>query len=490
MKTDLHKLPALLAAVLLVVLAAAGCSESAPEPEASAVPAAEIGFSDKVIPPSFGEDSASEPNPTAAPAVLLDGFYCAPSAVFLPLSGRNVTAEELSVALEHLPEVRRVELRDVRFTSGERARLRAERPDIVFQWPVEVLGQVFLSTDISISFADRGDLDEESLREIREAAAEFYDLRTIDLSGCALGNGSLHELDTSLPDTDVRWTLDLYGVTVCSTDREIDLSGRKVKDKGAALEEALPFFPRLEKVVMCDCGVSNKDMDALNQKYEDIRFVWMVDIQWAAIRTDAEFFTPYRASGVTQTHRRAGLKNLWYCPDLIALDIGHSHASDLSFLTVMPHLKYLIIVENYVTDPSLLGELRELKWLEMFQCSIRDISPLVNCTALEDLNICYITAPGDNVYETLRQMTWLKRLWCSGTRMSKAQLASLKEELPDCEIWCLRGDESTGSTWRYSESYYEMRDAFHMYYMDIRGNAVKRLDEEGLAKMHKRFWKY
>ena len=29
-----------------------------------------------------------------------------------------------------------------------------------------------------------------------------------------------------------------------------------------------------------------------------------------------------------------------------------------------------------------------------------------------------------------------------------------------------------------------------MYYMDIRGNAVKRLDEEGLAKMHKRFWKY
>ena len=73
--------------------------------------------------------------------------------------------------------------------------------------------------------------------------------------------------------------------------------------------------------------------------------------------------------------------------------------------------------------------------------------------------------------------------------MSKAQLSALKEELPDCEIWCLRGDESTGSTWRYSESYYEMRDAFHMYYMDIMGNPVRRLDEEGLAKMHRRFWK-
>ena len=485
MKTHVRILPALAAAALLIVLAASGCSEAASEPEASAAPAAEDGFSGEAIP---AEDTP-EPNPTASPAVFLDGFYCAPSAVFLPLSGRSVTAEELSGALKQLPEVRRAELRDARFTSEERARLRAERPDIVFQWPVEVLGQTFLSTDTTISFAGRGDLDEGALREIREAAAEFYGLRTIDLTGCPLENDALHELDTSLPDTDVRWTFDLYGASVCSTDREIDLSGRKVKDKGAALEEALPLFPNLEKVVMCDCGVSDKDMDALNQKYEDIRFVWMVDVQWAAIRTDAEFFTPYRASGVTQTHRRAGLKNLWYCTDLVALDIGHSHTSDLGFLTVMPHLKYLIIVENYVTDPSLLGGLRELKWLEMFQCSIRDISPLVNCTALEDLNICYITAPGDNVYETLRQMTWLKRLWCSGTRMSKAQLSALKEELPDCEIWCLRGDESTGSTWRYSESYYEMRDAFHMYYMDIMGNPVRRLDEEGLAKMHRRFWK-
>ena len=65
----------------------------------------------------------------------------------------------------------------------------------------------------------------------------------------------------------------------------------------------------------------------------------------------------------------------------------------------------------------------------------------------------------------------------------------LREALPDTEIWCLTGDESTGSTWRYSESYYEMRDAFHMYYMDIWGNRTKRLDEEGLARMHRKFWK-
>ena len=245
MKREIRILPALLTAVLLIVPALAGCSEAAPSPEAPAAPEGEAGYSEEAVPPAPGEDSASEPNPAVAPAVILDGFYCAPSAVFLPLSGRSVTAEELSGALEHLPAVRRVELRNARFTSEERAQLRAERPDIVFQWPVDVLGQTFLSTDISISFADREDLDEGSLREIREAAAEFYDLRTIDLSGCSLDNDVLHELDTSLPGTDVRWTLDLYGVAVCTTDREIDLSGRAVKDKGAALENALPLFPKL-----------------------------------------------------------------------------------------------------------------------------------------------------------------------------------------------------------------------------------------------------
>ena len=462
----------------LLLLTAAGCAansaQPAPEPEPSAVPS-----------------PTAAPNPTEPPAVYLDGFYCSRAATFLPLSGRNVTASELRSALEQLPDVRRVELRDVRFTPEERSALRGAFPGVVFQWPVEVLGGEFLSTDLTISFAGREDLPGDAPERIREAAGEFYDLRTVDLTGCGLDDETLHALDLDLGETDVRWTVEVYGVPVSTTDREIDLSGKNLKpDKAAALEEVLPLFSRLEKVVMCECGISDKDMDALNQKYEDIRFVWMVDIQWAAIRTDADFFTPYRASGVKQTHRRAGLANLWYCTDLVALDIGHSKTRNMDFLSVMPHLKYLIVVENYLTDCSLIGELKELKWLEMFQCPVKDISGLVGCTALEDLNICYITAPGDNVYETLRQMTWLKRLWCSGTRMSRDQLASLKEELPDCEIWCRRGDESTGSTWRYSESYYEMRDAFHMYYMDIEGNAVRRLDEEGLAKVHKRFWKY
>ena len=471
----------LIPAALLALLLAAGCARSAGSDASAAA--------EPVGTPAVTAPATERANPTATPGVYLDGFFCSENAQVLPLTGRRIPARELAEALSRLPEVRRVEMRDAPYTPEERAMLRERYPSVVFQWPVELLGETFLSTASEISFAGREDLTKASLEAIRDAMDEFFSLYTVDLTGCGFENDTLFALSRSLGDTDVRWRFDLCGVEVCSTDREIDLSDHKLRDRIEELESALPFLSRLQKVVMCDCGVDNETMAALNEKYEHIRFVWMVDIEWAAIRTDNLYFTPYAASGVRQTRRLTGLKNLKYCPDLIALDIGHCHTQDLSYLAVMPHLRYLILAENYVTDITLVGELKELKWLEMFQCVTRDLSPLLGCTALEDLNICYISTPGDNVYETLRQMTWLKRLWCSGTRMSKAQLAALREELPDCEIWCRTGDESTGSTWRYSESYYEMRDAFHMYYMGITGNQVARLDAEGLEKMHKRFWK-
>ena len=462
-------------AVLAGVLWSASRSPAAPTPSPSAQPAV---------------SAAPSPNPTEAPGVLISRrYYSRNKTTRLTLKGEEITANELREILGILTNVEYIELPDSRIGYFDQTALMREFPDVVFDWPVRICGRAFNSLDEEISFAGQQGLYKYSLVMMQLRADAFYNLRSIDLTGCGYENEELHALDAALGDgIDVVWTIDLYGVEVCSTAEEIDLSDHLVTDKGAQVEAALPWFSHLKKVVMCNCGVSNEDMDALNNRHEDVRFVWMVDIQWAAIRTDSDFFIPYRSSGVKQTRRRAGLKNLVYCTDLIALDIGHAHTQDISYISVMPHLKYLIIAENYVVDISVLEDLKELKWLEMFQCVTRDLSPLLGCTALEDLNICYLVAPRDNVFETLRQMTWLKRLWCSGSTMTKDQVRQLREALPDTEIWCRMGDESTGSTWRYSESYYEMRDAFHMYYMDITGNRVRRLTAEELQRMHDRFW--
>ena len=434
-------------------------------------------------------DSA-EPNRAGAEYVCIFGHMYDPGERVLTLPWLHVTAGELLEKLPLFPVLERVELPNCSFTPREQFALLRACPRTEFLWPVSVCGQVFTSADETVSLAGREDLTDRDLAEIRMRAGLFPELKTLDLSGCDFSEDAVCSLADALEGTEVIFDLDLYGVRVSSAAEEIDLSDHLVRDGGDRLREMMPRMPRLRKVVMCNCGLSDKAMDELNSQYEDVRFVWLVRIKWAAIRTDSDFFIPYRESGAIQTGGQAGLKGLWYCPDLVALDVGHSDTDDLSFLSVMPRLQYLIIAENYAYDITPVGQLRDLRWLEMFQCCTRDVSPLLNCRALENLNVCYVATPADNLFETLRQMTWLKRLWCSGTNMSRAQVQALREALPDTEIWCKAGDESTGSTWRFHESYYEMRDAFHMYYMDIEGHRVRRLTPEEIQRVHKKYWRY
>lgn len=430
-----------------------------------------------------------EPNPSAVPGVIINGRHYLPDAKTVRETGKGLSVAELRASLSLLPQLERVELSDPDLTPGEQVALKRVFPSVEFLWPVDVMGCQVMSDAAELSLAGRTDLTQDSLRILRERAELLPCLQSIDLTGCGLDDRDLHSLDMALPGVDVIWTMRVYGREICSTDTLIDLRGLKIKDRGAKLEAVLPYLSHLEKVDMCGCGLSNEEMDALDRRHEDVRFVWIVNVLTAALRTDADFFIPYRSSGIQQTGINAGYKALKYCRDLIALDIGHSRTRDISYLSVMPHMKYLIMVECYPADMTPVGELRELEWLEMFQCYTRDISPLVNCTALRDLNVCYVVCPRDNMFETLKQMTWLRRLWCSGTTMTKAQIAALREALPDTEIWCKTGDESTGGTWRFDEDYYDMRDAFHMYYMDITGNKVRRKTAEELQAIHDRFWK-
>ena len=442
--------------------------------------------------PALGELYRSEPNFSVGWNVPLGKKLYSSGTALLSVDASAVSAEELRSVLPGLPALERVVLDNFSYSAEEIAALRDAFPSVLFRWPVRLLGQTFQSTDEEISFAGRDDLTAASLREIRDSVGQFNDLKAVDLSDCGFDGDVLHSLDRQLGDTDVIWTMDLYGAKVRSTDEEIDLSRRIIRDNGKAVEDVIPWMSHLKKVVLCEVNISNKDLAEMYEKYLPlgVRIVWMVQIKWGGIRTDSDHFIPYPESGARQYPTTIGLNNLYYCPDLVALDLGHSNIKDLGFLSVMPHLKYLILADSWVMDLTEVGTLKELTWLELFQTGSKDVSPLVNCTSLEHLNICYIIAPGDNIYETLRQMTWLKRIWCCGTRMTDEQIQKLHEELPDCEIWSKMGDESTGSTWRFHPAYYEMRDAFHMYYMNIEGNTVGRLTDEEIDAVHKRYWGY
>ena len=447
-------------ALLLPVLLSA-CAASAPKPEAT---------------PS--------PEPTAVPAPSAVPATAAPAAPRrIRLGGTSYRQDVTSLALlsgidprelaEKLPEFTALETVVVRGAAVDNAvqdSLREQFPHIVFYFPTRLLGTDYPHDAAVVDLSGR-ELTEEDLSELRENAFRLPMLELVDMTGCGLDGETLHALDLELGDVDVAWTFPVYGVTVCSTDEEIDLSRRSVGDHAAALEEVLPWFSHLHKVVMCHCGVRNEEMDALNKKYEDIRFVWSVYFSMWSLRTDATNFIAARTVNHADLYS-SECDVLRYCTDLIALDLGHKNLTDLSFLYNLPKLQYLILVEMDINDITPIGSLSELKYLEVFWTKIEDLSPLINCKNLQDLNICYIYSRPDRAFEVLMQMPWLERLWYCGNALSEEQIAALQANMPQCEMYLAPHGESTGGTWRYHPHYFAMRDVFEMYYMEGGTNGV------------------
>ena len=416
------------------------------------------------------EAPAPTPAPTRAPAsVRIGGKPVGFDREYLTLSVDGVD-EDLPDKLALLPR-----LRSVRFLGGVpdealRDELTERFPGVRFRWDLELLGKVFPNEAAELSFAGQP-MTEEDLAEIAAAVSRFPKLERVDLTDCGLDGETLHAFDEAIGDVDAVWTFPVYGVSVCSTDREADFSDCPVRDGGAEIEAVLPWFSHLEKVVMCRCGLSDEAMDALDKRHEDVRFVWEVRFSIFSLRTDATNFIASRFYNKAEIWSDQ-LEVLKYCPDLIALDLGHRKLVSLDFLYYLPKLQYLVLVENDIQDITPIGSLSELKYLELFWTKVEDISPLINCTRLTDLNISYIYCHGDETYAVLTQMPWLERVWACGNGMSQEQVASLREQMPQCEFYVVWRGEATGGGWRDHPHYFEMRDAFEMYYMPGGTNGV------------------
>ena len=136
-----------------------------------------------------------------------------------------------------------------------------------------------------------------------------------------------------------------------------------------------------------------------------------------------------------------------YCPDLLALDLGHNDVSDLSFLKAWPKLRRLIIVDSKtpVTDISALAELDDLEYVELFMQNITDISALAGKTRLIDLNLAHNDIAD---LTPLYSCTGLKRLWISyNRRLTKEQIDAFQAAMPECRV--VTGEwSSTGRGWR------------------------------------------
>jgi len=364
---------------------------------------------------------------------------------------RDADPEELAGKLSWFPK-----LESVLFTGTIPKRnmlksLQEEYPHIFFLWKMETMGME-LETDVESLDLPDGSLD--AVAELEELLPYFPKLKTVHLSSRGLSVEELTALAKQYPEIHFIFEV-AFGDHILSTDaEEIDISNTALEDT-VWLEKILPCFHNLKKVVMCACGISSEEMDALNQRYEDIRFVWSVNLGGMSYRTDAVHFTPNRW-GLSCDNEN--IYDLRYCTDMVCVDIGHQiKVTNCEWVKFMPGLKYLVLAETGISDLSPLENHENLVFLEIFLSKVKDYSPLTTCKALEDLNLCY--TQGDP--EPIGEMTWLKRLWWSGSWLARKKLA---DKLPDTykEYLSL---SSTGRGWREGQHYYDMRDFIGMEYM-------------------------
>lgn len=225
------------------------------------------------------------------------------------------------------------------------------------------------------------------------------------------------------------------------------------------VEAAMAYFPEAQVLELCGTWLDNESVSQFRERHrEDYKVVWTVLCGDLAPRTDAKFFMPTKYFVTSGNFNDLYSYNLQYCEEIVAMDIGHMHISDIDFVRYMPDLTYLVMLSQPVEDLSPLAECKKLVFLELAMCDwITDYTPLQQCTALEDLSV---ERASDNI-EPLLEMTWLKNLWLGDFGQEKYRAAV--EALPDTNVVY---NGTTGGAWRDLPNYFKMRDALLMFYMD------------------------
>ena len=307
--------------------------------------------------------------------------------------------------------------------------------------------------------------EEASVEELCELLSPFPGLQRVYLPLSLGVDPDVSPLAKAHPGTMFVYEVSFFGQTLFTDAPEADISKVKLADP-QQVAAAMEKLPLLTKLVMCDCGLDNRQMEELMAQFPEVEFVWNIKIGTHTLRTDAIGFStknptkytkPYYSDAYnqkvknTKRLKEGDIADLKYCTKLQALDLGHNYLTnaDLEVLQYLPHLQILILADNKLTDISALSGLKELKYVELFMNRIPDMSPLVGLKELVDINIANTHLQS---IEPLKQFTQAERLWFSMNDLTMEQNREVAEALPNCEC-NYHATNETDEGWREHPRY-------------------------------------
>lgn len=352
----------------------------------------------------------------------------------------GVTDGELEL-LQLLPELKTLHLKNPKADPETVAQLRSTYPKADISWEVEIAG---------VSFPD--DTKEVDLSAVLESSAAQTAAGTAAGTQTAVGAQTAAGAQTTTKTQTTTGT-----ATGTQSTKETQSTAPAVTLNLEDLEKKMSYLSDAKQVFLGKCGLDNEELAALRERVRDsYKLVWTVQLgKKLTARTDDTTFMPVREHVYYFLDEDA--YNLRYCEDMLCVDVGHMGLTNIDFVKGMPHLQILILAHNgQLQDISPISSCKELIFLELDWSAVKDFTPLVGCTSLEDLNIG-LTYPS---VEPLMQMTWLKNLWM----VDRGGAYQLSQALPDTKI-VASADVTVGAGWRNLPNYYKMRDMLGMEYM-------------------------
>ena len=346
----------------------------------------------------------------------------------------GVTDGELEL-LQLLPELKTLHLKNPEADPETVAQLRSTYPKVDISWEVEIAG---------VSFPD--DTKEVDLSAVLESSTAQTAAGTAAGTQTAAGAQTTTKTQTTTG-----------AATGTQSTKETQSTAPAVTLNLEDLEKKMSYLSDAKQVFLGKCGLDNEELAALRERVRDsYKLVWTVQLgKKLTARTDDTTFMPVREHVYYFLDEDA--YNLRYCEDMLCVDVGHMGLTNIDFVKGMPHLQILILAHNgQLQDISPISSCKELIFLELDWSAVKDFTPLVGCTSLEDLNIG-LTYPS---VEPLMQMTWLKNLWM----VDRGGAYQLSQALPDTKI-VASADVTVGAGWRNLPNYYKMRDMLGMEYM-------------------------
>ena len=379
----------------------------------------------------------------------------------------SVTEEDVQM-LPYLPNLKAVALETGSYDRHAVESLREAASKAGQKFGVVIGGKVIPDTETVLEISD-----------VTEAELALLDylpaVKQLKLENPNASPEKLTELREKYPQMKLSWQVTIEDLVFDESTTDVDLTMVEITDL-SEVERKLNCLPELEKVTFGLCGVDdpawgnsrsklvaspieNEELAAYRDRVrENYKVAWTLRLgPKIALESDADNFMPNHF-GVGQLPDSYAY-NLRYCEDMVCLDVGHMTLTDISFVEYMPNLKYLILAWTEVKYIEPIRTCKNLVFLELDNSTIRDLSPLVDCTALEDLNLgntfCDVTP--------ILEMTWLKNVYF--ILGSPASAYKVSQAIPTAHV-VATGTATVGGGWRRLPNYYAMRDCLNVPYMN------------------------